>query len=683
MTFFWLLFSISLLIFSVIVARAKPIYTLALAILLFLVNFFPFVWGIGISFFDFFPPEMKFTGLKNLQMAFFDPGFILSSKITALWAMTVMVIEIAISYLLAISIYSMKKFSSFFYTLTLLPWAIPSYIIVISWTSLIEGYGGDSFLSHIFGMPFDLTTNIPAAFLWSAFVAAWLSIPMVTLVILSSLQTISPNLRDLVKIEGANPLEIALNVYIPQTFPIVFPYLFIIFLESFKEFATIFLMTGGGPALVSGFGLKSIVGATTTLGILMYNKFSLTQNYGVLGAYSAAIGLIMVLLAFIGWNYRFSKKKENLIISLLLVHIFFDPWGMGMGIFGIFPSAFYLTALIMYLKRRRSFKRYIMAGALFDFGYLILSVSKSGFDGISISSIIAVILSITLIFEGRIYISRFNPSKIFWKVLKIGWMGLWTVIIFLPVWNVFAMGLSRENVVPITSLFPHGFTFDNFVSLFQNYNFGQAIINSIIISVIAIFIAIVTIFPATYAAVHNKGALRIGMVILISSLFTGMHTLIPLAMTFRFLELLNSYIGVALILSVHAAAISYFLLYPFLLELPKNIEEAAMIDGANGFTRMLKIIFPLSLPVLWTIIVFVFIDSWSSFVIPLIFLNNENLYPVSMTMYNLVGQYGLTYSKWNIFGAGAIVNIVIVVIIFLAARKYIISGIISRNGVDD
>ncbi len=682
MNFFWLLFSISLLIFYLTVARAKPVYTLALAILLFLVNFFPFVWGVGISFFDFFPPVMKFTGLKNLKMAFFDPGFILSSKITALWAMTVMVIEIVISYLLAISIYSMRRASSFFYTLVLLPWAIPSYISVISWTSLIEGYGGDSFLSHIFGVPFDLTTNIPDAFLWSAFVAAWLGIPMVTLVILSSLQTISPNLRDLVKIEGANPLETVLNVYIPQTFPIVFPYLFIIFLESFKEFSTVFLMTGGGPALVSGFGLQSIVGATTTLGMLMYNKFGLTQNYGILGAYSTAIGLIMVLLAFIGWNYRFSKNKRNLIVSLVLVHLFFDLWGMGSGIFGIFPSIFYFVALIMYLKRRKSFKKYVISGALIDLGYLILSVSQNGFSGISISSIISLILSATLVFEGRIYVSRLNFSRIFWKILKIGWMGLWTFILLLPVWNVFAMGLSKENVLPYSFL-PDGFTFNNFILLFQNYNFGQAIINSVIISVMAIFIAILTIFPATYAAVRNKGALRLGMVILISSLFTGMHTLIPLAITFRFLGLLNSYLGVSLILSVHAAAISYFLLYPFLLELPKNIEEAAMIDGANGFTRMLKIIFPLSLPILWTIIIFVFIDSWSSFVIPLIFLNNQNLYPVSMTMYNLVGQYGLTYSKWNIFGSGAIVNIVIVVSVFLVARKYIINGIISRNGVDD
>lgn len=683
MTFFWLLISISLLIFSIFVARAKPFYTLALAILLFLVNFFPFVWGIGISFFDFFPPEMKFVGIKNLQTAFSDSGLFLSAKITALWAMTSMVIELSISYLLAISIYSIKRFSTLLYTIILIPWAIPSYISVISWTSLIEGYGGDSFLSEIFHTSFNLSTNIPAAFLWSAFVAAWLGIPMATLVILSSFQTISQNLRDLVRMEGANPLEVTLNVYIPQTLPVIFPYIFITFLESFKEFSTIFLMTAGGPALVSGFGIKSIVGATTTLGMLMYDKFSLTQNYGVLGAYSAAIGLIMLLLAFIGWNYRFSRQKRNLLVVLILSHIMFDLWSMGAGLFGILPTVLYLLALIMYSKRKRSFKRFVMFGALLDFGYLFFGIYERGFTGISISSIISIILSMTLIFEGRIYVSKFDFPKLLWRTLKIILIALWIAVVFLPVWNIFVMGFSRENVLPISSLIPQGFTLSNFISLFKDYNFGQAILNSIIISVIAIFIAILTIFPATYAAIHDKHALRLGMIVLISSLFTGMHTLIPLAITFRFLGLLNNYFGVAIILSVHAFVISYFLLYPFLLELPKNIEEAAIMDGANGFTRMLKIIFPLSLPALWTIIVFVFIESWSSFVIPLIFLNNQNLYPVSMTMYNLVGQYGLTYSKWNIFGAGAIVNVIIMVILFLIARKSIINGIISRNGVDD
>jgi len=683
MTFFWLLFSVSLIFFLIFVVRAKPIYTFALAILLFTVNFFPFLWGVGISFFDFFPPTMKFVGFKNLIGSFSDPGLVLSAKITALWAMTSMAMEILISYSIALSLYSIKKFSGLLYAIVLIPWAVPSYISVISWTSLIEGYGGDSFLSRILHVTFNLSTNVPAAFLWSAFVAAWLGIPLMTIVILSSLQTLPPHLRDLAEMEGANSFEKAINVYIPQTLPIVFPYIFIIFLESFKEFSTIFLMTAGGPAIVSGFGSKSIVGATTVLGMLMYDKFSITQNYGVLGAYSVAIGVIMLLLVAVGWNYRSSKKNRNLILAIIITHIIFDFWGIGSGFFGILPVLFYLIAFFMYEKRSKRFKKFVLIGSSFDLAYLIFSVAHSGLSGVSISAVISFIVALTIIFEGRIYISILKIPDLLWKVLKMSWLVLWAIIVFLPIWNVFVMGVSKENILPISNLLPRGLTLNNFSELFSNYNFGQAILNSVVIGIMAIAIVLVTVFPATYAAANSKRASRIGFLLLISSFFTGMHTMIPLAITFRFLGLLDTLLGVSIVIALHGSVISYFLLYPFLSGLPKNLDEAAKIDGANGFTRMVRIALPLSLPALWTIIVFVFIDSWSSFVIPLIFLNSENLYPVSMTMYNLVGQYGLTYSKWNLFGAGSVINIVVILIVFLIARKSIMSGIISKNGVDD
>ncbi len=356
---------------------------------------------------------------------------------------------------------------------------------------------------------------------------------------------------------------------------------------------------------------------------------------------------------------------------------------MGSGIFGILPIIFYTIAFFMYRKKSKKFKRFVLVGASFDLLFLIFSIAHSGLSGVSISAIISFIVALTVIFEGRIYISILIIPDLLWKILKMSWLTTWSIVIFLPIWNVFVMGFSKENILPISNLLPRDFTLNNFTELFSNYNFGQAILNSIIIGIMAIAIVLITIFPATYAAAHSKKASRIGGLLLISSFFTGMHTMIPLAITFRFLGLLDTFLGVSIVIAMHASVISYFLLYPFLSGLPKSLDEAAKIDGANGFTRMIRIALPLSLPALWTIIVFVFIDSWSTFVIPLIFLSSQSLYPVSMTMYNLVGQYGLTYSKWNLFGAGAVINILVILIVFLIARKSIMNGIISKNGVDD
>lgn len=680
MNLFFTVLLLSAAVFLLLVARAKPAYTFALASLVFLVSFFPFIWGISISFFDFSPPNIQFVGLKNLSFAATDPGLALSVKITAIWALSVLVMKLIISYALALSIASMKKLAKFLYMLILTPWAIPAYISIVSWTSLVEGYGGNSIFSRFLGMNFDLTTNAPAAFFWTAFVSAWLGIPLMTMVILSALQTISPQLKDLAKMEGMDPIEKALNLYIPHTLPIVFPYIFLTFLGSFKEFTTIFLMTSGGPSMVSGFGQKSIVGATTLIGMFVYDKFYSTNNYGVLGAYSTVVGIIMLALLAIGWNYRRSRKKFRIIAFTLVVHVFFDLWGMGSGLFSFVPISFYVAALLSYLMKSSKFKKIFVIGALLDAVYMFVGVSFHGVNAVSLSSVISIVVALTLAFEGQIHINVFKFPNSVWKFIKAMWLSFWSILVLLPLWNIIIMGFSKENLIPM-SLIPHSLTFSNFFALFENYGFFNAIKNSLVIAAIAVIITLLTVFPAAWAGVDHKKASNFGNVLVFAALFTGMHTLIPLVITFKFLNLLNTLEGVAISVAIHSAAITYFLIYPFLLALPKSLNEAAKIDGASGFVRMTRIYLPLALPSLITVGVLVFVESWNSFVLPLVLLNSQNLYPVSIMLYNFIGEYGTSYSIWNLFGAGSIFNLVIIGILFYIARKNIVSGVISRGGV--
>jgi len=684
MTFFIIAFFISAVIFLILTARVRPAYTSALAFLIFLVSFFPFIWGVAISFFNFFPPTMNFAGLKNFSVVIADPGLALSVKITAIWALLVVILQLIVSYTLALTLLSLKRFSKIFYMIILIPWAIPTYISVISWTALVEGYGGDSILSRLLGMNFDLSSNIPAAFLWTAFIGAWLGVPLMTLVIVSAMQTVTPQLKALAKLDGMDPIENALNLYIPYTFPVVFPYIFITFLRSFKEFTTIFLMTNGGPAITSGFGTRSIVGATTLLGVFVYNKFTSLRNYGLIGAYSAVVGLIMIALVLIGWNYRTPRRKNRIIAYTLGVHALFDLFGIGDPlVFAIIPMVFYTASLMLYLRRSMAFKKVFGIGAAVDGIYMFTGMMLHGIDAVSLSSVISMIAAMTLIFKGKIHISMFKVPDLSWKIVKIFLISLWCVIVILPIWNVIVMGLSKENVVPIKNPLPHGFTLSNFADLFQNYGLMSAIKNSLIISSFAVFISFITIFPATWAAAVSRKAVRLGNAIVFASFFVGMHTLIPLVMTFRFFNLANTLEGVSIASVSHSAVIAYFLLYPFLAHLPKNLDEAAKIDGASGLIRMICIYLPLALPSLAAVGVFVFIDAWNSFILPLVLLNSQRLYPVSMMLYNLIGQYGTSYSHWNIFGAGAILNVIIIGVVFYTVRKHIMSGVIAKGGTGD
>ncbi len=682
MTLFFVTLILSTILFIIVVARAKIAYVIALASLVFLVSFFPIVWGTFLSFFDFLTASsIHFVGFKNIFMAFGDHGLSLSVKITALWALTVLLLKVAISYSLALSLSNLKKLSGFLYTVTLTPWAIPVYISIISWTVLIEGYGGSSVLSHIFMTNLDLTSNIPLAFLTTAFVSTWLGIPMMTLVLLSSMQSIPRGLQDLSKMEGLDPLEKALNLYLPYTLPVAFPYMFLSFLSSFKEFTVFFLMTNGGPALVSGFSSRTIVGATTSLGMLMYSKFYSTRNYGVVGAYSVAIGVVIMLLLIVGWNYQFKSRKSHLIISVLLAHTVFDIWKLGDGVFSVVPLIFYIFSYMFLIKKKRIFKKIFVMGAVIDLAYMIINMLTRGFDGISVSAIISAVVAITFSFEGKIHVNPFKLSRRFWKVLKGIWLSTWSFGVFLPVWAVVFMALSRENVIPIEKFWPASTTFSNFYTLFQSQGFLRALENSLIISSLAVIMVIFTVFPAAWASIDSKGALKLGKTMAFASFFTGMHTLIPLAITFKFLGLLNTLWGISIAISAHSSVIAYFLILPFLQSIPKSLNEAAKLDGANDFSRMVKIYLPLSIPVLVTVGVYVFIEAWNSFVFPLILLDSQRLYPVSIVLYNFIGEYGVAYSKWNLFGAGSVVNMVIISMVFIFSRKRVMNGILTKGGI--
>ncbi|WP_036221902.1 ABC transporter permease subunit [Mesoaciditoga lauensis] len=682
MTLFFVTLILSAILFMIAVARAKIAYVIALASLVFLVSFFPIVWGTFLSFFDFLTTSsIHFVGFKNIFMAFGDHGLSLSVKITALWALTVLLLKVAISYSLALSLSNLKKLSGFLYAVTLTPWAIPVYISIISWTVLIEGYGGSSMLSHILMTNLDLTSNIPLAFLTTAFVSTWLGIPMMTLVLLSSMQSIPRGLQDLSKMEGLDPLEKALNLYLPYTLPVAFPYMFLSFLSSFKEFTVFFLMTNGGPDIVSGFGSQTIVGATTSLGMLMYSKFYSTRNYGVVGAYSVAIGVVIMLLLIVGWNYQFKSRKSHLIISVLLTHAVFDIWKLGDGVFSVVPLIFYIFSYMFLIKKKRIFKKIFVIGAVIDVAYMIVNMLTRGFDGISVSAIISVVVAITFSFEGKIHVNPFKLSRRFWKVLKGIWLSTWSFGVFLPVWAVVFMALSRENVIPIEKFWPASTTFSNFYTLFQSQGFLRALENSLIISSLAVIMVIFTVFPAAWASIDSKGALKLGKTMAFASFFTGMHTLIPLAITFKFLGLLNTLWGISIAISAHSSVIAYFLILPFLQSIPKSLNEAAKLDGANDFSRMVKIYLPLSIPVLVTVGVYVFIEAWNSFVFPLILLDSQRLYPVSIVLYNFIGEYGVAYSKWNLFGAGSVVNMVIISMVFIFSRKRVMNGILTKGGI--
>ena len=139
----------------------------------------------------------------------------------------------------------------------------------------------------------------------------------------------------------------------------------------------------------------------------------------------------------------------------------------------------------------------------------------------------------------------------------------------------------------------------------------------------------------------------------------------------RYLGWINSYQG--LIAPGIFTAFGTFLLRQFFLTLPRDLEEAAFIDGATHLTVFLRIILPLARPALATLAVFAFMGSWNSFLWPLFIVRNEELMTLPVGLATLHGRW---LTQWNLVMAGSVITVIPMLIIYLFAQRYFVRGVV-------
>jgi multiple sugar transport system permease protein len=182
---------------------------------------------------------------------------------------------------------------------------------------------------------------------------------------------------------------------------------------------------------------------------------------------------------------------------------------------------------------------------------------------------------------------------------------------------------------------------DNFKFVFENSNFPRYLLNSVIISAITILLSIIINSMAAYALSRLKwpGQKLILAIIIATLIIPGQATLMPLLLLVANLPSLSFAEGLTItkgwldtyhvmIVPFVASAFSIFLFYQFFLEIPKDLDEAAMVDGATRFQIFYKIIVPISGPVFATVAILTFIASWNTFLWPIMTIQSDELRPV-------------------------------------------------------
>ncbi|MBZ0295266.1 MAG: carbohydrate ABC transporter permease, partial [Anaerolineae bacterium] len=133
-------------------------------------------------------------------------------------------------------------------------------------------------------------------------------------------------------------------------------------------------------------------------------------------------------------------------------------------------------------------------------------------------------------------------------------------------------------------------------------------------------------------------------------------------------------VGIIILYTTTQIPFSIFLIYGFIDSVPRELDEAAIIDGCGPLQLFFRIILPLLTPVLVTAGILNFLGVWNDFLLPLYFLNNSAHWPMTLAVYNFFGQY---QADWNLVSADILLTILPVIAIYLVGQRFILSGLSS------
>jgi len=227
-----------------------------------------------------------------------------------------------------------------------------------------------------------------------------------------------------------------------------------------------------------------------------------------------------------------------------------------------------------------------------------------------------------------------------------------------------------ENIFQFPpQLLPNQPTGSNFVTVWQNNPFGRYLLNSTIVAALTVTLNLIFCALAAYplARLDFRGRDLIFTGVVTTIMIPFQIVMIPLYILTVNLGLKNSYLGV--IFPAIASAFGIFLLRQAFLAVPKELEEAARIDGCSELGIWCHVMIPAIKPALVTLGIFVFIGSWSDFLWPLLVLDRPEYYTLPLGVATLAGTFSL---NWRLIAAGSIISIVPAIGLFLILQKYIV-----------
>ncbi len=278
-----------------------------------------------------------------------------------------------------------------------------------------------------------------------------------------------------------------------------------------------------------------------------------------------------------------------------------------------------------------------------------------------------------------------SSQKLFFNFLTLFGITLFSFVILFPFYMMLVTSFKTQALLLLNPLdfsinFAQGLPelFKSYFIVFKDYNFGRYMLTSTIVSLGTVIITLIFAIPAAYAVARLNffGKNFLSTSILIIYLFPAIVLVIPLYTIFSQLGLRNSIEGLLIVYTATTLPVAIYMLQGYFKSIPKELEEAGIIDGQNWIGIIFKIILPLSLPAISSVALYVFMIAWNEFLFSLMFLDRPNTFTLSRAIQFL--NVGAETPRQYLM-AGSVVVTLPILIIFVYFEKYLVSGLTAGS----
>ena len=270
--------------------------------------------------------------------------------------------------------------------------------------------------------------------------------------------------------------------------------------------------------------------------------------------------------------------------------------------------------------------------------------------------------------------AKTDRGKRFFLNLLVALIGL---LIVIPI-SIVVLGsfkTSAETLVPNLNL-PERWMWSNYVYVYEKGKIGRALLNSVFLTTVVVLICLIISALCAFVLSRRKNRYTKAADMLFKMGMIAPMSVIPTLLLMQKLHLSGTYLSAILLYTAINLPWAVFIYSNFMRALPSTLEEAAIIDGCGPFRLFMNIVFPLLKNVTVTNIVVIAMGVWNDFMIPIYFFTSSSKWTLPMSVYNF---YGLYFRDWNYVFADLIITSLPMVLLYLFAQKYIVSGLMAGS----